>query len=87
MRRGLRLHPDDPDDPNVFRVQSPEFGMGFRAVFSRGTEDGVTETRLLIDLMSFHKRPDIRNPRRWATGVATAGAAAVALRRRRRHGA
>jgi hypothetical protein len=35
----------------------------------RAVADGVTVTGLLVDLMSFHKRPDVRNPRRWVTGL------------------
>jgi hypothetical protein len=35
----------------------------------RAVADGVTVTGLLVDLMSFHKRPDVRNPRRWVIGV------------------
>jgi hypothetical protein len=45
----------------------------------------VTATRLLIDLFSFHKRPDVRNPRRWVNGVAAAGAVALAIRHHRHH--
>jgi CubicO group peptidase (beta-lactamase class C family) len=86
LRHGMRLYPDDPGDPRVFRVELPEFGMSVRVVFSGGSEDGVTATRLLMDLMSFHKRPDIRNPRRWVTGVAAAGAVALTIRPRLHHG-
>ena len=87
MRRGMRLYPDDPGDPRVFRVEFPEFGYSLRVVFSDGPEDEMTATRLLIDLFSFHKRPDIRNPRRWVNGVAAAGAVALAIRHRLRRGA
>jgi hypothetical protein len=41
------------------------------------TED--TPPRLLLDLMSFEKRPDWENPRQWVSGAAVAGAAAAAL--------
>jgi hypothetical protein len=47
----------------------------------------VTATRLLIDLFSFHKRPDVRNPRRWVNGVAAAGAVGLVIRHRLHHGA
>ena len=66
MRRGFRLYPDDPDDPRVFRIYFPEFGMNFRVVFDGPTYRSAT--RLLMDVMSFEKRPDSRNPRPWATG-------------------
>ncbi len=87
MRRGMRLYPDDPGDSRVFRVELPEFGYTFPVVFSGGSGDGVTATRLLIDLFSFHKRPDVRNPRRWVNGVAAAGAVGLAIRHRLHHGA
>jgi CubicO group peptidase (beta-lactamase class C family) len=81
MRRGLRLYPDDPDDPWVFRADLPEFGKSPRVVFSGGPEQGGAATRLLMDLMSLQKRPEVRNPRPWMNGVLAAGAAALAIRR------
>ena len=79
MRRGFRLYPDDPDDPWVFRIYFPEFGMDFRVVFDGGPKDG-TATRLLLDVMSFERRPDLRNPRPWMTGALAVGTAALAIR-------
>ena len=87
MRRGFRLYPDNPDDPWVFRIYFPEFGMNFRVVFDSGPIDGAA-TRLLLDMMSFDRRPDLRNPRPWLTGGLAVGTAALAIRsvlRRRRH--
>jgi CubicO group peptidase (beta-lactamase class C family) len=84
MRRGFRLYPDDPDDPRVFRIYFPEFGMNFRVVFDGGRQDGKA-TRLLLDVMSFDRRPDFRNPRPWLTGGLTVGAAALAIRSIVRH--
>jgi hypothetical protein len=87
MRRGFRLYPDDPDDPRVFRIYFPEFGMDFRVVFDGGPKDGAA-TRLLLDVMSFERRPDFRNPRPWVTGGLAVGTAALAIRsvlRRRGH--
>jgi CubicO group peptidase (beta-lactamase class C family) len=75
LRVPMVLHPDDPDDPRVYRVSYPQYGWTLGVVF---TED--TPPRLLLDLMSFEKRPDWENPRRWVAGVAAAGAAAAALR-------
>jgi CubicO group peptidase (beta-lactamase class C family) len=81
MRRGLRLYPDDPDDPWVFRIKFPNYGKSSRVVFSRGPEDRGAPIRLLLDVMSLQKRPEVRNPRRWVNGVLAAGAAALAIRR------
>ena len=79
MHRDLRLHPDDPDDPRVFRVEFPGYGMDLRVVFSGG--------RLLLDVtMLLRKRPDVRNPRRWVAGLPAAGAVALAVRRSRHAG-
>ena len=79
MRRGFRLYPDDPDDPWVFRIYFPEFGMEFRVVFDGGPKDG-TARHLLLDVMSFERRPDLRNPRPWLTGGLAVGTAAIAIR-------
>jgi hypothetical protein len=79
MRRGFRLYPDDPDDPRAFRIYLPEFGMNLQVVFDGGPEEEPA-TRLMLDLMSFERRPDLRNPRPWLTAVAVAGVAALAVR-------
>jgi CubicO group peptidase (beta-lactamase class C family) len=84
MRRGFRLYPDDPDDPWVFRVYFPEFGLNLRVVFAGGSKQGAA-TRLLLDLMSFQRRPDFGNPRPWVTGGLAAGTAALAIRSVLRH--
>jgi CubicO group peptidase (beta-lactamase class C family) len=55
LRRGMRLHPDDPDDPWVFRINVPDYAMELRVVFA--TEPGESRaTRLFLDLMSFERR-------------------------------
>jgi hypothetical protein len=71
------LHPDDPDDPFVFRVVMPAYGRTDRVAFT-----DESPRRLLLDVMSFEKRPDVRNPRRLLAGVATAGIAAAVVCRR-----
>ena len=53
--------------------------MNLRVVFDGGPEEG-SATRLLLDLMSFERRPDLRNPRPWLTGVAAAGVTVLAVR-------
>jgi CubicO group peptidase (beta-lactamase class C family) len=82
IRRGMRLYPDDPDDPYVFRVDLSALGMGtLPLVFTGGSEDHGRAPRLLLNGMSLQKRPDVRNPRPWVTGVLAAGAATLAIRR------
>jgi CubicO group peptidase (beta-lactamase class C family) len=81
MRAGMVLHPDDPDDPFVFRVVMPAYGRTDRVVFT-----DESPRRLLFDVMSFEERPDARNPRRVLASVATAGVAAAVVRRRRKGG-
>lgn len=85
IRRGLRLHPD-PADPDVFRVDLSVLGLGTSlAVFGRDANGQVTALHLGLTPMSFAKRPDYLNPRRWVVGVlATAGLAAIAARARPR---
>ena len=58
--------------------------MNLRVVFDSGPQDG-TAMRLLMDVMSFERRPDFRNPRPWLTGGLTVGAAALAIRSIVRH--
>jgi CubicO group peptidase (beta-lactamase class C family) len=74
LRTPMVLHPDEPDDPHVFRVEFPNYDKTWRVVF---TDD--TPPRLLLDVMSFLKRREWQNPRRWATGIAAAGAAGAVL--------
>ena len=83
IRRGMRLHPDNPDDPWAFRVEMPEYGINLQVVFSQSLKSGRTVTRLLTDMFSFQKRPEARNPRRLAAGALLAGATAIAVRPRR----
>jgi CubicO group peptidase (beta-lactamase class C family) len=78
VRKGYRLHPDEEDDPYVFRIDFADWGRGtYRVAFSR--QDGAL--RLEGGAMSMEKRPDALNPRRWAMGAVVAGGGAAALRR------
>jgi CubicO group peptidase (beta-lactamase class C family) len=82
VRAGFALHPDDTNDPYVFRVDCAEIGKGtFRVAFRHGADSGTIELEGLG--MSLRKRPDARNPRRLAGGAAAAGAAVLAARRYR----
>lgn len=78
MRRGLRLHPDDPDDPLVFRVDLSEHGRPPVPVVFSG--EGA-DRRLFMLGMSLRKRPEARNPRRIIAGALAGGAATLAIRR------
>jgi CubicO group peptidase (beta-lactamase class C family) len=78
LRKGMRLHPDDPHDPYVFRVDLSALGMGtLPVVFATGAAGGVA--RFWLDLMAFEKRPDVRNPRRLAAGALAASALTAGL--------
>ena len=56
MRRGLRLHPDDPEDPYVFRVDMAEMGMAtVPVVFSRDSLGRHGGVRLCFGEMVFEK--------------------------------
>jgi CubicO group peptidase (beta-lactamase class C family) len=86
MRKGMRLYPDDPDDPYAFRVDLSEMGMGTLPVVFTGPEHAGwvgSGPGFLMDLMDFHKRPDVRNPRRLVKGAVVAGGTAAVLRRLR----
>ena len=57
LRRGFFLHPDDDQDPYVFRIELPWFGIGTgRVVFEQ--EPGVGTTALHLDFapLSFQKQ-------------------------------
>ena len=67
VRRGLRLHPDG-NDPYVFRIDLAALGPGTSpVVFSCDADGKVTALHLGLMPMSFQKRPDVRNPRPWAS--------------------
>lgn len=77
MRRGLRLHPDDPTDPYVLRIDLSDVGMGTMPVVF-ATAAG-SRPCFFMDLMRFDRQPDARNPRRLATGALSVGAGAIAV--------
>ncbi|MGX1161249.1 CubicO group peptidase (beta-lactamase class C family) [Arthrobacter sp. SLBN-100] len=78
MRKGMRLHPDDPNDPCVFRVDMSDVGLGTMPVVFTGARN-TGNRQLLMDVMAFQKRPDARNPRRLATAALAAGAATLTV--------
>lgn len=67
LYRGLPLHPDDPDDPYVFRIDLSRYGIGtVRVVFSRDPAGRTTAVHLDGILLSAEKRPASTNPGVWA---------------------
>jgi CubicO group peptidase (beta-lactamase class C family) len=90
LRKGFRLHADDPGDPYLFRLDLSDLGLGtWPVAFSRNGDGTVAALHLGSMPMSLAKRPGYRNPARWAAagagaaGVASAAAALRALARRR----
>jgi CubicO group peptidase (beta-lactamase class C family) len=89
LPREFPLHPEDDDDPRIFRIDLSALGMGTcRVVFSRVPDMGFAA--LHVDLpgmpLSFRKQPATSDPRIWAKGTLGAlgiAAAAVAVRRHR----
>ena len=88
LARGLPLHPDDPRDPYVFRIDLSSLGIGAsRVVFSRSPHAGVTAFHLDLDVapLSFDRQPATRDPRYWVSGAFGAAAAATTANAVRRH--
>lgn len=74
---GFPLHPDDENDPYVFRVDLARFGLDTgRVIFSREPGVGTTAVHFEFGPLSFQKQPASKNPRLWAVGAL--GALAVA---------
>jgi CubicO group peptidase (beta-lactamase class C family) len=64
--RGFPLHPDDPNDPHVFRIDLSAFGLGTaRLVFSDGPGSDATAVHLDLLPMSLHKRPATKPSKSW----------------------
>jgi len=81
LYRGLQLHPDDDEDPYVFRLDLSKYGLGtVRVVFSRDPTGRTTRLHLDGILQSADKHPRTINPRLWAAGAVGALGAAAALR-------
>ena len=81
LRRGMVLHPDDPDDPRVFRIDLSEMGRPpIAVVFSGGPPGPQPADRLCFGETVFHRRPDALNPRLLTMTALGAGATAAAFR-------
>jgi hypothetical protein len=87
LRRTFQLHPENDNDPYVFRIDLSDFGIGTsRVIFSRDDREETKAFHLDFALMSFDKQAAIKNPRRWITGALAVGAAsAIAWRSTARH--
>lgn len=93
LPREFPLHPEDDQDPDLFRIDLSGLGMGTsRVVFSRTPDTGTTALHVEVPGMplSFRKRPGTTDPSRWAKGALGAlgalGIAATATAAVRRHG-
>jgi hypothetical protein len=63
LYRGFPLHPDDEQDPYVFRLDLSRFGMATaRVVFGRQAGVGVTALHTDLQALSLDKRPVGRRP-------------------------
>ena len=88
LRKGLRLHASDPDDPLVFEVRHE--GVAVPVRFERGPGGRVDSVRTGSSRGGFlrlHRRPRATSLRLWAraaAGSAALAGAATAVRRRRR---
>jgi hypothetical protein len=80
LYRGFALHPDDENDPDVFRIDLSRYGFGTqRVVFSR--DAGGAAARIHIDVvpLRLEKQPEFKNPRVWiASGLGALAAVTTA---------
>jgi CubicO group peptidase (beta-lactamase class C family) len=82
LTRTFPLHPDDGQDPEVFRIDLSAFGMGtIRVIFSRGPDLGTAALHVELPGMplSFQKQPATRDPSLWAKGALGALGIATAV--------
>lgn len=79
LYRGFALHPDDDNDPDVFRIDLSAYGFGTqRVVFSRDADGAATRIHIDVVPLRLEKQPQFKNPRVWMTGAAGALAALAA---------
>jgi CubicO group peptidase (beta-lactamase class C family) len=81
MSRGFVLHPDDEQDPYVFRIDFSRFGAGTARVLFRREPGAGTTAVLEFAPYPLRKQPPATNPRVWATAVLAVAGAGIALRR------
>jgi hypothetical protein len=81
LRRGMPLHPDDPDDPYVFRIDMSEMGKpSLPVAFTPASDGSGPAQRFCFGQSVFHRRPDALNPRLLTTGALAVGSTAAAIR-------
>jgi CubicO group peptidase (beta-lactamase class C family) len=81
LYRGFPLHPDDENDPYIFRIDFSRLGMGTsRVIFSREAGAGMAAVLEFMPL-PLRKQPASKNPRLWATAALAVAASGIALRR------
>ena len=79
LYRGLPLHPDDDEDPYVFRMDLSKYGLGtVRVVFSRDLDRKDDANPPRRDSAVRGEVPRSTNPRLWATGAVGVLAAVTA---------
>jgi hypothetical protein len=87
LYRGFPLHPDDEDDPYVFRVDLSPYGMGSIRVAFAPEGDGSMALHLAAPMpFSAQRRSPAANPRAWtrrAVALTATSVAAAALAERR----
>jgi CubicO group peptidase (beta-lactamase class C family) len=87
LYRGLPLHPDDADDPFVYRIDLGKYGIGTqRVVFSHDAQGAATGIHIDVLPLRLEKQPEFKNPRVWIAsglGAFAAVTAAGAVGRRR----
>jgi hypothetical protein len=85
LYRGFQLHPDDRDDPYVFRIDLLQYGLGtVRVVFSRDPSGATTGIHIDGILLSAYKHSRSTNPRALAAGAVGVLAAATTVKALRR---
>ena len=83
LAKGFVLHPDDDEDPYVFRIDLLGDGLlTMKIVFSQGVGGATTGVHVDVMPVSAWKQPAATNPRRWATGALALAVAGGVLRRR-----
>lgn len=68
LYRGFEMRPDDPGDPDVYRLDLDEAGTS-RVAFERDAGGVVSAMALEMMPLRLERQPPHTNPRRWTTGL------------------